>query len=117
MSVEATVQSMIGALEFVLHTKVMSSGVEGNVAFIQKNVDYWHPMETLHWMDGPIITQTDGQTGKIGKIVRVVTLVTIAIEKELVVSWQFCIFDRFQRIYQTIILISSDQKWYINHLL
>ena len=43
-------------------------------------------MEILNWMDGTIIMQTDGQTGKIGKIVRVVTLVTIAIEKELVVS-------------------------------
>ena len=99
MSVEATVQSMIGALEFVLHTKVMSSGVEGNVAFIQKNVDYWHLMEILHWMDGPIIMQTDGQTGKIGKIVRAVTLVTIAIEKKVVVSWQLCAFVLFYEIY------------------
>ena len=40
MSVEATAQSMIGAMEFVLHTKVMSPGGEGNEAFIQKNVDY-----------------------------------------------------------------------------
>ena len=39
-SVEATAQSMIGAMEFVLHTKVMSSGDEENVAFIQENVDY-----------------------------------------------------------------------------
>ena len=43
-------------------------------------------MEIVHWMDGPIIMQTDGQTGKIGKIVRAVTLVTIAIEKKVVVS-------------------------------